>query len=70
MLTLLGSIPMISDSPSKAQVGRKCPKCGSSETARSQRIDLEDRLLSLVNLYPYRCQHFSCKYRFQAFGRN
>ena len=70
MLTLLGSIPMVSDSSSKAQVERKCPKCGSSETARSQRIDLEDRLLSLVNLYPHRCQHFSCKHRFQAFGRN
>ena len=60
---------MISNS-SKDRVERKCPKCGCSEIARSQRVDLEDRLCSLVNLYPYRCQHQTYKHRFQAFGRN
>jgi hypothetical protein len=61
--------PMISNS-AKAQIERKCPKCGSADTARSQRVDLEDRLFSFINRYPYRCQQQTCKYRFQAFGRN
>ncbi|WP_310426237.1 hypothetical protein [Chamaesiphon sp. VAR_48_metabat_135_sub] len=57
-------------SSSKVQVDRKCPKCGSLHTARSQRIDLDDRLLSLINIYPYRCQQHTCKQRFTSFGRN
>ena len=61
--------PMISNS-AKAQVERKCPKCRSADTARSQRVDLEDRLLSLMNRYPYRCQQQACKQRFHAFGRH
>jgi predicted nucleic-acid-binding Zn-ribbon protein len=59
---------MISNS-SKAQVERKCPKCGSSEVTRSQRIDLTEKLLSLVNVYPYRCQKHTCKHRFESFGK-
>jgi hypothetical protein len=54
----------------KTQVARQCPKCSYPETVRSQRIDLDDRLLSLINLYPYRCQRHTCKHRFQGFGRN
>jgi predicted RNA-binding Zn-ribbon protein involved in translation (DUF1610 family) len=54
----------------KAQVGRKCPKCGSEELDRSQRVDFEDRLLSMVNIYPYRCRQHTCKHRFTAVGRN
>ncbi|WP_373538459.1 hypothetical protein [Chamaesiphon sp.] len=57
-------------SNAKAQVERKCPKCGSADIARSQRVDLEDRLFSLINRYPYRCQQQPCKHRFYAFGRN
>jgi predicted RNA-binding Zn-ribbon protein involved in translation (DUF1610 family) len=54
---------------SKSKAERQCPKCGSLQIARSQRIDLEDRLLSLINIYPYRCQQHICKHRFQATGR-
>jgi predicted RNA-binding Zn-ribbon protein involved in translation (DUF1610 family) len=54
----------------KAQRERKCPQCGSVELDRSQRVDFEDRLLSMVNIYPYRCRQHTCKHRFQSFGRN
>ncbi|WP_309738448.1 hypothetical protein [Chamaesiphon sp. OTE_20_metabat_361] len=54
---------------SKTQVDRKCPKCGCAEVVRSQRIDLTDRMLSLINVYPYRCQKHTCKNRFESFGK-
>ena len=54
---------------SKAQIERKCPKCGNSEVARSQRIDLVEKMLGVVNVYPYRCQKHTCKHRFESFGR-
>ncbi|WP_309730636.1 hypothetical protein [Chamaesiphon sp. OTE_75_metabat_556] len=54
----------------KAQAERKCPKCGSSSLTRSQRVDLTERMLALVDIYPYRCHKQTCKHRFESFGRN
>jgi predicted RNA-binding Zn-ribbon protein involved in translation (DUF1610 family) len=48
---------------------RKCPKCGSQDTTRSQRVSLLDRTLSLLNNYPYRCHNNDCGYRFRASGQ-
>ena len=43
----------------------RCPRCGKSFVRRSQRQGLQERLLSLVYLYPFRCQ--VCANRFRAF---
>ncbi len=43
----------------------RCPRCGKSFVRRSQRQGLKERLLSLVYLYPFRCQ--VCANRFRAF---
>jgi hypothetical protein len=52
------------------KVVRKCPKCDTSEICRAHRVDRWDRVLSLVNVYPYRCRKYYCKNRFHLFGRN
>jgi predicted RNA-binding Zn-ribbon protein involved in translation (DUF1610 family) len=54
----------------KDQVERKCPKCGSLSLTRSQRVDFTERMLSWVDIYPYRCQKQTCKHRFESFGRH
>jgi ssDNA-binding Zn-finger/Zn-ribbon topoisomerase 1 len=54
----------------QSQVDRKCPKCGSIDLNRSQRVDFEERLLSMINIYPYRCRQHTCQHRFQSFGRH
>ena len=43
----------------------RCPRCGKSFVRRSHRQGLKERLLSLVYLYPFRCQ--VCANRFRAF---
>jgi predicted HAD superfamily Cof-like phosphohydrolase len=43
----------------------RCPRCGNSFVRRSQRQGLKERLLSVVYLYPFRCQ--VCAHRFRAF---
>jgi len=43
----------------------RCPRCGKSFVRRSHRQGLKERLLSLVSLYPFRCQ--VCANRFRAF---
>jgi predicted RNA-binding Zn-ribbon protein involved in translation (DUF1610 family) len=48
---------------------RKCPKCGSQDVTRSQRVGLLDRTFSLLNNYPYRCHSHDCGIRFRAFGQ-
>jgi hypothetical protein len=54
----------------KVRVDRKCPKCGSTDVNRSLRVDFTERVLALVNVYPYRCQKHTCKHRFESYGRN
>jgi len=43
----------------------RCPRCGKSFARRSHRQGLKERLLSLLYLYPFRCQ--VCANRFRAF---
>jgi predicted HAD superfamily Cof-like phosphohydrolase len=43
----------------------RCPQCGKSFVRRSQRQGLQEWLLSLMYLYPFRCQ--VCARRFRAF---
>jgi hypothetical protein len=49
---------------------RVCPKCDGQKVCRAQRVSSLDRLLSLANIYPYRCRQFPCKSRFYQRGRN
>jgi hypothetical protein len=53
----------------EAVATRKCPKCSSQETTRSQRVGMVDRTLSLLNNYPYRCHNGDCGWRFRGFGQ-
>jgi predicted HAD superfamily Cof-like phosphohydrolase len=54
------------DSPRMRESLRvRCPQCGKSFVRRSRRQGLKERLLSLVYLYPFRCQ--VCAYRFRSF---
>ncbi len=43
----------------------RCPRCGKSFVRRSHRQGFKERLLSLVYLYPFRCQ--VCANRFRVF---
>jgi predicted RNA-binding Zn-ribbon protein involved in translation (DUF1610 family) len=45
----------------------KCPSCGSSSIRRVPRRGLRERLMSLIAVYPYRCD--DCDFRFAARGR-
>ncbi len=49
---------------------RKCPKCQTKKVCRAHRFSRLDRVLSLINIYPYRCRQYPCKHRFYLFGRN
>jgi predicted RNA-binding Zn-ribbon protein involved in translation (DUF1610 family) len=60
---------MIANS-SQSKASHQCPKCGSLKVVRSQRVNLLERVISLVNIYPYRCQQHICKHRFQYWGKN
>jgi predicted RNA-binding Zn-ribbon protein involved in translation (DUF1610 family) len=46
---------------------RECPECGNTKTARARRHGV-DRVISLVNIYPYSCRIHTCKARFYRFG--
>ena len=48
---------------------RKCADCGNRVVTRAQRSGAFDSLLSLVNVYPYRCHHHTCSGRFYRFGK-
>ena len=49
---------------------RVCPKCDSQKVCRAHRANTLDRVLSIVNIYTYRCRQFPCKSRFYQRGRN
>ena len=65
---LLGAIEMLLNAHSKTTL--KCPKCGTDRICRAHRIGGWDKLISLVNLYPYRCRQHHCKLRFHRLGRS
>jgi hypothetical protein len=43
---------------------RVCPKCDGQKVCRAHSVNTLDRLLSMVNIYPYRYRQFPCKSRF------
>jgi hypothetical protein len=45
----------------------QCPACASDSVRRSARRGLWERLLSVIAIYPYRCN--ACNRRFVARGR-
>jgi hypothetical protein len=45
-----------------------CPKCGWTNTRRSSRTKLADRVLKLFFLSPYRCR--TCLNRFYSFNNS
>jgi hypothetical protein len=47
----------------------KCPSCGGNKVRRTTRIGGLDQILSLVNVYPYRCRQCPPPNRFHKFGR-
>ncbi|AFY91347.1 hypothetical protein Cha6605_0039 [Chamaesiphon minutus PCC 6605] len=63
----LGAMKMVINNLSAS--AQKCPKCGTDRVGRAHRNKF-DRLLSLINIYPYRCRQLACKSRFYRFGRS
>jgi hypothetical protein len=45
-----------------------CPECGGEKVSRARRKGF-DRVISLVNIYPYSCRIHTCQTRFYRFGR-
>jgi ssDNA-binding Zn-finger/Zn-ribbon topoisomerase 1 len=53
----------------RAITTHKCPKCGTHKVRRANRYGTLDRVLSFVNIYPYRCCQCLSQKRFYSFGR-
>jgi predicted RNA-binding Zn-ribbon protein involved in translation (DUF1610 family) len=47
----------------------KCPVCGSYQVRRAHRAGGLERIISLVNLYPYHCLQCPSDTRFHRFGK-
>jgi hypothetical protein len=45
-----------------------CPECGGEKVSRARRQGF-DRVISLINIYPYSCRIHACKARFYRLGR-
>jgi hypothetical protein len=54
---------------SQTRAIRQCPKCQTQKVCRAHRNNKLDEILSVLNIYPYRCRQFPCKSRFYLFGR-
>ena len=48
---------------------RKCPECGTDRICRDRRSDGFERVLSLLNVYPYYCLQCPTNVRFYRTGR-
>jgi ssDNA-binding Zn-finger/Zn-ribbon topoisomerase 1 len=48
---------------------RQCPECGTTQICRAHRDGGFDRILSLVNRYPYYCLQCPTDVRFYRIGR-
>jgi ssDNA-binding Zn-finger/Zn-ribbon topoisomerase 1 len=54
-----------------APTALKCPRCGTHNIRRTNRHrGWIDRLLTWINIYPYRCLDCPDRKRFYRFGRN
>jgi predicted RNA-binding Zn-ribbon protein involved in translation (DUF1610 family) len=58
-----------SNSEGNSETIHNCPKCGTDNVRRTHRVGKLDRVLSLVNLYPYYCLECNLDTRFHQFGR-
>ena len=50
--------------PAQVHESKCCPSCDSEKTHRSHRQGITERLASILNIYPYRCDE--CNNRFLA----
>jgi hypothetical protein len=46
-----------------------CPNCHAKDYRRTQRKGLLEGLLTILQLYPFRCRNYQCNNRFFKFGR-
>jgi hypothetical protein len=53
----------------RATTNRQCPECGTTQICRARRAGGLDRILSLVNRYPYYCHQCPTDVRFYLTGR-
>ncbi|WP_373538820.1 hypothetical protein [Chamaesiphon sp.] len=51
-------------------ITHECPRCSHSQVCRAHRVGGWDRVLSMLNIYPYRCRQYFCKNRFYRFGKS
>jgi hypothetical protein len=49
---------------------RRCPACKNPSIRRTGRQGWLEKLLSIVNLYPFRCTNFECNHRFMRMSKN
>jgi len=47
----------------------ECPSCGGREVRRTRREGLTERLLSVIYMYPFRCDRCRHRYRAMRWGR-
>jgi hypothetical protein len=59
----------LSTAPTNTNRLATCPECGQTKMCRARRQGL-DRVISLVNIYPYSCRTHTCQARFYRFGRS
>src|SRR5689334_6750009 len=50
-------------------VGVRCPRCGSLSVRRSSRVGAYERLISVLYVYPFRCQRCAQRFRQLNWGR-
>ncbi len=60
--------PVTTNTSATTDTAATCPDCGSEKICRARRQGF-DRVISLVNIYPYCCRMHACKARFYRFGR-
>jgi len=47
----------------------ECPSCRGREVRRTRREGLTDRLLSIIYMYPFRCDRCRHRYRAMRWGK-
>jgi hypothetical protein len=49
---------------------RRCPACKNPHIRRTGRQGWLEKLLSIVNFYPFRCTNYECNHRFMRMSKN
>jgi FHA domain len=55
---------MTTFSPNQLNSVDACPRCRSTNNRRYSPVNIRENLLSLLSIYPYQCQHYTCQHRF------